>query len=304
MTLAFAPLPLAHPARQALASDEIRRSLHAMLRRRLPAQEVDDVAQTILCDAMAAERIPADPEELRRWLSGIARHKVVDFHRRAGRQRPTEDVDGVSLGPSYEDREVLQQLLAEPRTRRDAATFEWLVREHDGEHLQDIAREEKLPPPVVRQRVSRLRRALRSRWSTALLLLLAAFASTMRRSFSMTTIAPEPASSATELRPPTLIEAIEGAWVLESVRPSRELTRGEQRLVDLGRDAVLRVHEGNVTIKGGAFERSWNIGRTDGTRIVLVETGGRSETVELSLSGGRMTVRFRGGSLVLRRATF
>ena len=182
MTMAFAPL----------ASVELRRSLRAMLLRRLPAQDVDDVAQTILCDAMAASHIPAEPEELRRWRSGIARHKVVDFHRRAGRHRPTENVDGVSAAPSYEEREVLERLLAEPRTRRDAATFGWLVREHDGERLHDIATEENLPAPVVRQRVSRLRRALRSRWSSVLLLLLVVGASTARRSFSVTTITPEP----------------------------------------------------------------------------------------------------------------
>ena len=294
MTHAFAPL----------ASAEIRQSLHAMLRRRLPAQEVDDVAQTILCDAMAAERIPAEPEELRRWLTGIARHKVVDFHRRAGRHRPTEDVDGVSQGPSYEDREVLQQLLAAPRSRREAATFEWLVREHDGERLQDIATEEGLPAPVVRQRVSRLRRAIRSRWSTALLLLLVGAGALARRSFSVTTISPEPASSATELRPPTLIEAVEGDWVLESIQPSRALTSGEQRVVDLVRAGVLRIHDGHVAIKGRALDRSWNVTRVDGSRLVLAGANGQTETVDLAVVGDRAVVHLRGGTLVLRRATF
>lgn len=317
MTLAMAPLvpvlkrrtaetdpePGRPHAHSMLGSPEIRRGLTSMLRRRLPAQDVDDVAQTILCDAMAAERIPADPEELRRWLAGIARHKVVDFHRRAGRLRPTEHVDGVSRGVNHEDREVLARLLAEPRTRQDARTFEWLVREHDGDRLQDIAREEELPAPVVRQRVSRLRRALRSRWATALLLVLTLGGGLARRSFTETTIAPEPAASGHDAeRPPTLLERAEGDWVLASVRPDRVLTATEQRVLALARDASVRVHGGSVRITAGTFEHAFRIDRVDGARVVLGD-GKMSETLEVTAQSDRLVVHVRGGTVTLRRPT-
>ncbi|HEX2670822.1 MAG TPA: hypothetical protein VHM25_08120, partial [Polyangiaceae bacterium] len=44
------------------------------------------------------------------------------------------------------------------------ATLHWLLREGDGETLDEIAREVELPAPRVRQRVSRLRRHLHARW--------------------------------------------------------------------------------------------------------------------------------------------
>jgi hypothetical protein len=44
--------------------------------------------------------------------------------------------------------------------------LEWVVREHLGEQLQDIAKENELSSEQVRQRVSRLRRQLRTQWQT------------------------------------------------------------------------------------------------------------------------------------------
>ncbi len=41
-------------------------------------------------------------------------------------------------------------------------TFVWRLREGEGESLEDIASAERLPPPQVRQRVSRLRRLFRA----------------------------------------------------------------------------------------------------------------------------------------------
>ena len=78
MTVAFDLRP--YPPE--LAREDVRRGLTALLRRRVPGQEVDDLAQTILCDALASSSIPSDPEEMRRWLIGIARHKIADYHRR------------------------------------------------------------------------------------------------------------------------------------------------------------------------------------------------------------------------------
>ena len=125
----------------------------------------------------------------------------------------------------------------------------------------------------------------------------------MRRSFSVTTITPEPASSATEVRPPTLLDAVEGEWVIASVRPSRTLTRGEQRLVASGRDAVLRVHDGNVRIVGGAFERSWNVTGVNGTQLVLAPADRAAEplVVDVATGANALEVRLRSGVVTLRR---
>src|ERR1700704_2810931 len=43
-----------------LGGHDVRRGLEALLRRRVPSQEVEDVAQTVLADALAAATVPND----------------------------------------------------------------------------------------------------------------------------------------------------------------------------------------------------------------------------------------------------
>jgi DNA-directed RNA polymerase specialized sigma24 family protein len=172
-------------AREALAAPALRRSLAAMVRRRVPKDDAEDVAQTILCDALAAPSIPSDPEDLRRFVAGIARHKVADFHRRSrrvghGEQGGHRDLASeeheLSVEPApIEARAILSSIASSVASSdREQQTLEWLVREHAGEQLQTIAADEGLPAPAVRQRVSRLRRVLRAQWAHARLLVLVA----------------------------------------------------------------------------------------------------------------------------------
>ena len=85
-------MPTAPPSatNDPLGDPALRRSLADFVRRRVPSADIDDVVQTVLVDALAAPNRPTDTSELRRWVLGIARHKVVDFHRRATREPPTE----------------------------------------------------------------------------------------------------------------------------------------------------------------------------------------------------------------------
>src|SRR5688572_7555967 len=178
MTMSLTPLPLdwtPQSSRQRLGARELRRNITAMLRSRVPATEIDDVTQTVLCDALAAPHVPTDPIELRRWLAGITRHKVADYHRRSKRTPAMVSEDNVDLGTEpapFEEREILKSVLEGTSSPRDRETMQWLVREHGGERLCEIAQETGVPPCVVRQRVSRLRRALRSRFMMLLLAVL------------------------------------------------------------------------------------------------------------------------------------
>jgi RNA polymerase sigma factor (sigma-70 family) len=161
-----------------MSPEVLLRNAAALVRRRVPAEEVEDVAQTIVCDALAARRDLPSEEEHRRFVAGIARHKVADFHRRARRRLDdaTDEID--AAGPCdamrYEARALLDRVVASVDGPRERETFEWLVREHHGEQLAEIAEEAGIPAPAVRQRVSRLRRLLRARWSHALAFLLVA----------------------------------------------------------------------------------------------------------------------------------
>ncbi|AUX42753.1 uncharacterized protein SOCE26_041860 [Sorangium cellulosum] len=157
------------PATTPLAEPGLRRSLEEFVRRRVPSAEVDDVVQTVLCDALASPARPTDPSELRRWLLGIARHKVADHHRRASREAATELPDLPVGPPPVEARELARWAEEQASSSRDAQqTLAWMAREGEGEKLESIAAEAQVPAARVRQRVSRMRRWMRERWRAEL----------------------------------------------------------------------------------------------------------------------------------------
>jgi len=163
------------PAHEKLAEPDLRRSLAAMVRRRVPAHEVDEIVQATLADALASKTAPTEAEALERWVRGIARHKVADYHRRAKREVPVEAdelvASPVSDGSAHDAADLLRwaereaHLLPSGAAARADDNIEWLLREGDGEKLESIAADEKLPAARVRQRVSRLRRHFRARWA-------------------------------------------------------------------------------------------------------------------------------------------
>lgn len=306
-----------------LGRAEIRRGLEAHLRRRVPPQDVEDVTQSVLAAAVAAPAVPSDPDELRRWLSAIARNKVADFHRGRARSRNliAEDQmpDAVGSAPAaFEEREVLRALLEEKRSPREEAALRWLLREHDGERLVDIATENGVAAPVVRQRVSRLRRALRSRW--AIVVGLAAVATALAFAFhdpaaepiaKDAPVVPTLAGGATELA-----AIADGEWIVSEVRPARALTPFERTLVDgEASGAKLVVHGNRVDLqsRSGAFKTSWKIARAKTTpttaRLVLVGESGKRITIDVALhhdpSGPRLEATLHdarfGGTVTLRR---
>lgn len=320
MTVAFDLRPsLAGPE---LAREDVRRGLTALLRRRVPGQEVDDLAQTILCDALASGSIPADPEEMRRWLVGIARHKIADYHRGAARTNARSEGEAplasCAASPvAFEEREVLHRLLGAIESRRDAETMEWLVREHGGERLADIASEQGLPAPMVRQRVSRLRRALRSRWAGAVgvlvLFLGVAVALGVARPDATEAPAIEPDRSVPmpiEAPPSPLLDQARGDWVVASVRPARALTASEKKLVDVySKNATMHVEggaSGAVTVKANGFRETWRVKSVDGARVTLIGERGEEEVAAVVMRKDRMELELPAhprlaGKLVLKR---
>lgn len=154
-----------------LAAPELRSGLVRFVRGRVPEPDVEDVVQATLADAFAAREAPIEAEELRRWVFGIAKNKIVDVHRRGGRELPKEGVADEASAESapLSARELLRWAEGELPEAEDAkSTLEWMLREGDGEKLEHIAEEAQLPAPRVRQRVSRMRKYFRSRWAQQL----------------------------------------------------------------------------------------------------------------------------------------
>lgn len=201
-------------ARSAALSDPaLHRALKRMIAAKIPATDAEDVLQQTLTDALAAAEGPTDSDEIRRWVFGIARHKIADHHRRAQRYELSEAVpeaEATSAPHSAED--LVRWAEGEAPSDIEAKkTLEWMAREADGERLESIAREENIPAPRVRQRVSRLRKFFRRRWA-AQIAALGAFAlvaalaiSWVRRKILAPEIVPERA-----MRVPERVEEARG----------------------------------------------------------------------------------------------
>jgi DNA-directed RNA polymerase specialized sigma24 family protein len=154
-----------------IARPSTHSALQAYVRRRGLSDSADDVVQTVLCDALAVEAVPDRASELPRFVTGIARNKVVDEQRRRARWRQAELPEDLE-GPRASDaRELLRRIerdIVDPDERR---ALEWVMREHAGDSLYLQALEQALEPSTLRQRICRLRKSLRARYLGPLLVL-------------------------------------------------------------------------------------------------------------------------------------
>jgi DNA-directed RNA polymerase specialized sigma24 family protein len=160
-------------AKPAPFGPDLRSALVAMVRKRVPESEVEDIVQSALAEAIGSPHAPTDSESLRRWIFGVAKNKVVDYHRRAGRESfELPDVPGTPA-PHVEADLLRWAERNLPEGDENQKTLDWMLREGEGEKLESIAASEKLPPPRVRQRVSRLRRHFKENWQREVALLAA-----------------------------------------------------------------------------------------------------------------------------------
>lgn len=166
MRLAMSLSPAPDARSLGLADPALRRTLEDMVRRRVPASEVDDVVQATLTEALAAASAPDEPEALRRWVFGIARHKVVDYYRRSRREVPGDLGEPEAVSAPHSASDLLRWAERElPEGENAEKTLEWMLREGEGEKLESIAETDDQPAPRVRQRVTRLRKHFRAKWA-------------------------------------------------------------------------------------------------------------------------------------------
>lgn len=164
------PSPPSHArevSRHPLEDARFREALSRMVRRRVPESDAEDIVQASIAEAFASGKRDEDPDGLRRWVWGVARHKVVDHFRR--RRRMTDELPDVAdetNPPVHDELDLLRWAKRElPIGENAEETLRWMLREADGETLETIAEESNVPAPRVRKRVSRLREHFRARWS-------------------------------------------------------------------------------------------------------------------------------------------
>jgi RNA polymerase sigma-70 factor (ECF subfamily) len=166
-------------ARQSLwiAEARVQDALRRYFERRASRNDVDDLVQTTLADALAATRAPSDRAEWDRWVYGIARNKLVDHFRRRKDESPLDEAEMAAAESAHQEaRELLKWAERElPRGEQAKTTLEVLLEEADGESLESLARARSLPPARLRQRVVRLREHFRSRWAVLYLVVVGVF---------------------------------------------------------------------------------------------------------------------------------
>ncbi len=89
--------------RQWLADAELGARLERFVRRRLSEDDANDVVQATIADALASDSAPEDAEGFRRFVFVIARNKVADHFRRAGRRETPDEEAGEREEPGELD---------------------------------------------------------------------------------------------------------------------------------------------------------------------------------------------------------
>lgn len=283
--------------RATLGMPTLHEELRRMVQRRVPSENVDDLVQSVLCDALAAPHQPIDAAEVPRWVMAIARNKVADFHRCAWREQASEAVEATaSLPEPVEARELLRAVLDE--SRRQPRTLEvlgWIVREWSGERLCDIAVEAALPAEVVRQRIARLRRQMRVRWLPVTAALVFAIgipgardaASSVARTVGgwveQLTGRTAPPFRVLQIEPPSTLDAGRASWVRAEAALAAVRWEGESVVIE----TPSRRWEGRAQLSRGED------GELAGQ---LVLSDGRSFPLRVREDGGRVTVEMTGGA--------
>jgi len=298
-------LPLRHQLRVVLGQPAFLRRLTSYVRRAVPPQEVEDVTQSVLCAALAAEAIPDTPEDMAPWVRGIARHKVADFHRAASREVAVEAVEPWTPPPPVEARSVLswiaRQVEGQPRNEE---SLDWLLREGAGERLDVVAKSVRQSPVNVRQRVCRLRSSLRKRWVSELAvaaITLTCLLLVLRPWDRWATEGIAPAESAGSAQSNAILTQLQGNWHLVALSPDKDLDPARLSLARVALHAVDVRVEGNllsVTGPGSSARRTMTaIAAKDGAiELTFHDSKGDAQQGWATLNGdGTLTVVSRSG---------
>lgn len=250
--------------------------LQAYVRRRGVLHDPEDVVQEVICDALAVQAVPGEPNDIPRLLNTIAKRRVADWYRKRGQHTAEFIEPATSRDP--EVRDLLARVDANLTSEAERATLSWLLREHAGESLKDIARELSMDARALRQRVSRLRRHLRARYLSAVALGLAVL-------LGAAALIEATRSTGTALSSPA--HAFDGHWrIVQSSKAERGLwawgitvSGSHIRVTAPGGQALMTLWCERLD------ERTWLVHAKDGTHRTHVVADG-ADRVRLSSPNG------------------
>jgi DNA-directed RNA polymerase specialized sigma24 family protein len=259
------------------------RKLASYVRRRGAGQESEDVVQNVLCDLLAVQNLPSDPDDLPRFVNAIARRRVVDEHRRRARiGGDAAREPSISIHP--EVRDLLGRIERDAEASGQRGPLSCILREHAGETLLEVAREQALSPTTLRQRICRLRRALRTRYLGALVLLLVGGSALALVDHGVDSRTPSVAA-ATELM------RYEGTWrvIDASKKPS------------IGVEVSFHAGIAKVRSAGGVVQRTLVVEREAGDRVKLTDGDSTWVARSESVTTERIRLESERGFVLLER---
>jgi DNA-directed RNA polymerase specialized sigma24 family protein len=272
--------PVLDALRRYISEPSTRTTLRAFVRRRGFSADADDVVQTVLCEALAARVLPNDPLDIPRWVTGILKNKVADAERRRARWRFTELPEWSTPAPRPEVNDLLTRIQADVAETPHRRALGWLFREHAGDSLLEIARQEAIEPTSLRQRICRLRRYLRARYVGPLVVLLAltAGASAVRTQESAFGTSAQLSASYT------------GTWRVAQASPEKYA------------GLVVVITESTVEVQGpsGILLREMSIERVSDDRVRL-RSGDSVWDASLKADGNTLELRSEQGFVRLER---
>jgi DNA-directed RNA polymerase specialized sigma24 family protein len=268
---------------QMVSNPTTLRKLASYVRRRGGGQDSEDVVQNVLCDLLAVQNLPSDPDDLPRFVNAIARRRVVDEHRRRARiGGDAAREPSTSIHP--EVRDLLARIDQEAEALGQRGPLTCMLREHAGETLLEVAREQALNPTTLRQRICRLRRALRTRYLGALVMLLVGGGALALVDHGLDSRTPSVAAASGLAR-------YEGTW----------------RVVDASKKPSIGVevsfHAGIAKVRGagGIVQRTLSVERESGDRLRLEDAGSTWIARTQSISDERVRLESERGFVVLER---
>jgi DNA-directed RNA polymerase specialized sigma24 family protein len=165
-----------HPNAKAVAAPAVRAKIFAVLGKRIPPADADDIAQAAYVRLLMMPSLPDTEHALLGLVVTVVRGLVIDRHRADKRRREQHadgaDVDAVAVedgAPSAEEREEWRQMLAFVQVEVDAGrvpanALRWARGLAAGETVDAIAAHENRSPSAIKMRMKRLREHLRRRW--------------------------------------------------------------------------------------------------------------------------------------------
>lgn len=137
--------------------------LNYLARRVTPVEDAADLlSETFIVAHRRSDDIPADDEEARMWMFGVARRVLANHHRGAGRRVALADVLRATIRLSYVDvpdqhSDVREAILSLPRNQRELIQLvHW-----EGFSIREAAQVLSTSESTARGRYERARKRLR-----------------------------------------------------------------------------------------------------------------------------------------------